>query len=238
MKFAQCSRLLGCAMHTAEEVYLELSKRYDHIILVQSIDFEYSDIIIVDTVEFLMRIRRNICDGMTVVVCDSAINLLSLKNMRGLDFEGIPLSNKFVEKDYGSLAKYPIEITSIEKIADYDPLDLAVKSIIKVTILVDYNNISAHLNRPAREHFNKLIIETLLTPHKVSDIHEYIKSITKDRYTAETFTSKKFEDIRRAIIDRKRGHTMHFVTSMYHVDSYEVSFMEKLLRKANVSIPF
>lgn len=234
--FGKCA-LYGMIGVTAQEAFVTLAKHYKSIALViDEATVPYQDIIVIDTVQKLMSLRNAINDKMSVVVCDSLVNIETLASVHPLDYSGD------FSKGY-TLVKYKHKLDRISPVAIQlkakSALDLALGTISHSRFLSVYNKLMARMNKPARKKFRKLFVD-FLRSGKSKDLLEYLDDLIRDEVKdafINMLKSRYFTMLSTAAwaVIRKEA-TADYAQKMYKLDdSYEIVYLVKMIEEANVS---
>lgn len=232
-EFSRCRGLFGFCSMDIHQVLELVSKKYSSVCIARDQDFDFSDVIIVETVKTLLTIRNQIHKDMIVCVVDSAVNLLSVQNMLPVDFLGEPFSDGFQIIKAASLHK-PIE-TEIQEISGYNPLRSLLALVATYSFLTIYNKVSSVLNPPARKTMRQLITKAFITGD-LTDLMDFLSGLKVPYYDEfeAIFSVKNLKKLTEAIAAYQNGGSLSEISNRYRLDSYDITFLDKLLRKENV----
>lgn len=232
--FSQCAAIYGVAGVTAQEIFIALSKTIKSIALViEENAAPYHDVIVVDKVSKLMAIRHTINNRMIVVVCDSLINLETLRDVQPMDYTGkFSVSFELVKPKLKiERRNFPVDI----KLKSKSPLDIALGKISHSRFLSEFNLVTSHMNKPAREKFRRLLVNHIRDRRNlevIEFVQKTLKGSFKDPFIAQ-MQSSYFDNLIAAMwaVHRKEM-TAEEAKGIYKLDdSYEVVYLVKLIEE-------
>lgn len=232
--FSQCAALYGVAGLTAQETFLVLSKHYQSVALVIDEDtVPYHDILVIDTVKKLISLRHQINSNILVVVCDSIVNLETLFDSQPLDYTGrFSVSFELVKPKWKLTERMvPVDI----KLKTKSPLDIALGKLTHSRFLSEYNLVTSHMNKPARNKFRKLLVGYMKSKNSsevIQFIQEVLKGSFKDPFV-NMLKSSYFDNLCAAAWAVKRKELKaEEAKNIYKLDdSYEIVYLVKLIEE-------
>jgi len=234
IEFGSTQALYGCVGMTAHEAYIAISKMKCITAWVPegSTSIPFCDVGVIDTVQTLIACKPYINSDMVIVVCDSAPAIASLKNVIPYDYEGDIFSNFSLKAPPRSLPLKDSKPTAIE-LNNNDIVREAIKSIVVVGFLQDFNSVTAKMNKTARNILRAKLCALILGKETVDSIALFIRSLSIE---ADDFIAKLgsayFKSLRNAIYYNYKGHSIEYVKKKFGVtDSYEITFFVKMLRE-------
>lgn len=234
-EFGRCLRLLGSVQLIADELHEKLLAQKLDVVVATSLYFDYASVVIVDTVQKLWTISPSIHSGMSVIVCDSIVALHKVANLQPYDYEGTLTDFKVIEpRKLSSYVELPTKIIAKE----VPLLPVIVDNYASKGFLTLYNKISSELNHSARLKFNQLLIKSVEYPMYRNTLLSWIYNIDKNNGSLfeKTLTQEKLMLLSKAIKDYHKGGNLAELSSSLGVDSYEITFLSKLLRKQHEQV--
>lgn len=218
---------------TATEAYSTMSrvKGLTTLVLEGSVSVSDCDIVIVDTVATLMVCRPFIHSNMTVIVCDSSVNLASLAEVIPYDYTG-DIFGSFELRQPAKLSPPKGQATRIQKRKNDLVLE-AVQNIVVIGFLAEYNGVMSKLNGVARKGLRAKIINLMLGNITVDAMETYLNSMS---VSAEGFLAKLrspyFTSLSQAVIYNAKGHSLAYVKKQYGIkEDYEITYFARMMNE-------
>lgn len=234
IEFGSCAALFGCVGRTATEVHQALRAKYSTTVVLQgSTSLGFADLAIIDTVQTLFACKSFINTYMAVLVCDSSPNIASLKNVIPYDYEGDIFSNFRLVKPKRLTFKVG-NVVSIES-SKNDLVKTAISSIVTDSLLMDYNAVTAKMNRPARRILRATMCDIIRNKGSIDTLASFIQTLSIDGNAfVNRLRSNYFANLRLAINANVKGLSLPACMKKYGInDSYEISYFAKMLLEEN-----